>query len=221
MITKISIVALVIFSLVFFNIAEAQKKAKNDKKENFKTVTIGKQVWMKKNLDVTTYRNGDPIPQVTDGTAWANLKTGAWCYYSNDPAYGNTLGKLYNWYAVNDARGLAPTGWHVPTDAEWTTLTDCLGGEIIAGGKLKETGTSRWNSPNAGATNSSGFSAVPGGCRAFFVAFNTIDYFGFWWSTTVDDTTNTWGRSLLFNSASINSGKGYKGNGCSVRLVRD
>ncbi|MBK8080215.1 MAG: fibrobacter succinogenes major paralogous domain-containing protein [Saprospiraceae bacterium] len=120
------------------------------------TIQIGTQKWMSKNLDVAFYRNGDPIPQVTSPTAWAVLSTGAWCYYNNDPIQGNKYGKLYNWYAVNDPRGLAPQGWHIPSDAEWTTLEITLGGVSVAGGKMKEAGTLNWVSPNTGADNSSG-----------------------------------------------------------------
>ena len=133
------------------------------------TVTICDQVWMAKNLDVTTYRNGDVISQVTDPTAWNALTTGAWCYYNNDPANGTIYGKLYNWYAVNDPRGLAPTGWHIPTEGELIALSDCLGGQEVAGGKLKETGTAHWLSPNI-ATNETGFTALPGG--GFVKTFN-------------------------------------------------
>jgi len=129
------------------------------------SVQIGNQTWTLKNLDVSTYRNGDPIPQVQDNTAWANLSTGAWCYYLNNTANGTIYGKLYNWYAVNDPRGLAPNGYHIPTDAEWTTLTTYLGGSTLAGGKMKEAGSSHWLSPNTGATNSSGFKGLPGGFR--------------------------------------------------------
>jgi uncharacterized protein (TIGR02145 family) len=129
----------------------------------YHTVTIGTQVWMVENLKTTKYRNGDPIPNVT-GNAWAALTTGAYCWYNNDAAtYKATYGALYNWYAVADSRNIAPTGWHVPTDAEWTTLTTFLGGESVAGGKLKETGTNHWTSPNTGATNETGFTALPGG----------------------------------------------------------
>src|ERR1035437_4904310 len=128
------------------------------------SVTICTQSWMLKNLDVSTYRNGDLIPEVTDGSAWSALTAGAWCWYNNDSATNaSTYGKLYNWYAVNDPRGLAPTGWHVPSDAEWTTLSTCLGGNAVAGGAMKETGTTHWTSPNTGATNSSGFTGLPGG----------------------------------------------------------
>ena len=145
-------------------------------------VTIGTQTWMQKNLNVSKYSDGTLIPQVTDGTQWANLTTGAWCYYNNTTANGATYGKLYNWFAVvgiydaasanNPAlrKKLAPTGWHVPTDAKWTQLTDCLGGESVAGGKMKSTGTIQagtglWDDPNTAATNESGFTGLPGGIR--------------------------------------------------------
>ena len=128
------------------------------------SVTICSQVWMLKNLDVSKYRNGDDIPQVTDATTWANLTTGAWCYYENNTANGTVYGKLYNWFAVNDPRGLAPSGWHIPSQAEWVTLQNCLGND--PGGKVKETGTAHWNPPNTGATNSSGFTALPAGSRS-------------------------------------------------------
>jgi uncharacterized protein (TIGR02145 family) len=147
-------------------------------------VVIGTQKWMKVNLDVTTYRNGDIIPQVTDPTAWAGLTTGAWCYYNNDPKNGAIFGKLYNWYAVNDPRGLAPQGWHIPTDAEWTTLENFLGGNEKAGGKLKATGTSIWTIPNADATNETGYGSLPGGYRDNKGIFTQVGLFGYWWSAT-------------------------------------
>ncbi len=127
---------------------------------NLPSVTIGTQIWSTKNLDVARYRNGDPIPQVTNPTQWASTRTGAWCWYNNDSAtYASTYGRLYNWYALNDPRGLAPQGWHVPTDEEWTILTDYLGGLSLSGGKMKS--TTGWNAPNTGATNSSGFTGLP------------------------------------------------------------
>ena len=122
----------------------------------YDTVKIGSQFWMKQNLNTAHYRNGDIIPQITSTNLWATLYTGAWCWYNNDPAiYAATYGRLYNWYAVNDPRGLAPMGWHVPTDAEWTTLSTSLGGDAAAGGAMKETGTTHWTTPNTGATNCS------------------------------------------------------------------
>ena len=150
------------------------------------TVTIGSQVWTSKNLDVATYRNGDVIPQVQDPNAWENLTTGAWCYYDNDASNGTKYGKLYNWYAVNDPRGLAPKGYHIPTDAEWTQLSDYLGGESEAGTKMKS--TSGWVE-NGNGTNSSGFSGLPGGYRYYDGTFDDIGDYGYWWSSTEDGTT--------------------------------
>jgi uncharacterized protein (TIGR02145 family) len=170
------------------------------------SITIGGQQWMEKNLDVVTYSDGTVIPQVTDGTAWAALTTGAWCYYNNDVANGAIYGKLYNWYAVvgihdTDAatpnKVLAPAGWHVPTDAEWTTLTTELVGESVAGGKMKSVGTTRWTTPNTGATNESGFTGLPGGYRVTNGTFYTIRYSGLWWSSTQSGSTATaWNRDL-------------------------
>ena len=184
-------------------------------------ILICDQTWTNKNLDVATYRDGTPIPQVTDPTQWANLTTGAWCYYDNDPANGVIYGKLYNWYAVNDPRGLAPTGYHVPTDAEWTILTTCLGGETIAGGKMKSTGILLWASPNTDATNSSGFTGLPGGSRNMFGTFENIGFYDSFWSSTEQDSFNAWDRFLSYNND--NAGRGYinKKIGCSIRLIKD
>src|ERR1035437_5498763 len=186
-------------------------------------VTICSQVWKVKNLDVSTYRNGDPIPQVTDPTAWVALTTGAWCWYNNDSATNaSTYGKLYNGYSVNDPRGLAPTGWHVPSDAEWTTLSTCLGGDAVAGGAMKETGTTHWTSPNTGATNSSGFTGLPGGYRANPGIFTTVGNYGFWWSSTAYVTTNLWYRYLSYNDGTIFKDWLFnKQFGFSVRCLRD
>lgn len=184
-------------------------------------VKIGNQIWMAKNLDVITYRNGDPIPEVKDPAAWEKLTTGAWCYYKNDPANGAVYGKLYNWYAVNDPRGLAPKGWHLPADYEWTTLTSALGGEKIAGGKLKESGTTRWESPNKGATNESGFSALPGGYRSYSGDFSGIGHGGYWWSSTENSPSNAWDRHLNTINSYIHRGHSTKEYGFSVRCVRD
>jgi len=196
------------------------------------TVTICAQVWMTKNLDVTTYRNGDTIPQVTDPTAWANLTTGAWCYYYNDPANGPIYGKLYNWYAVNDTRGLAPTGWHVASDAEWNKLVKCIDPSADttcqscsqsagAGGAMKETGTSHWLSPNAGATNSSGFAGLPGGYRDYNGTFLNVGDNGYWWSSTESTTTVAWLRILFYFNSNVYRDNVSKSLGFSVRCLRD
>jgi uncharacterized protein (TIGR02145 family) len=157
------------------------------------TVTIGTQVWMGENLDVTTYQNGDPIPEVTDPAAWAALTTGAWCYLNNDPAYGPIYGKLYNWYAVNDPRGLGPVGYHVPTLTEYTTLGDYLGGQAVAGGALKEAGFTHWDSPNTGATNSSGWTGLPGYLRLSDGTFGALvlNTFGYWWTSSENSPGNS------------------------------
>jgi uncharacterized protein (TIGR02145 family) len=169
-------------------------------------VTIGTQIWQSINLKVTTYRDGTPIPQVTDPTAWTNLTTGAWCYYKNDPTNGSVYGKLYNWYAVAGIydtaslaspslrKQLAPIGWHIPTDEEWTTLTSFLGGINIAGGKMKDTYS--WATPNTGATNSSGFSGLAGGYRNNDGAFYDVGAVAWWWSSS---TYNV----LTYNNLSV------------------
>ena len=192
----------------------------------YPSVTICCQIWMSKNLDVTKYRNGDLIPQVTNEAAWRALTTGAWCYYNNDPAMGVIYGKLYNWYAVNDPRGLAPAGWHIPIDFEWTFLSKCLGGDPAAVAALKETGTTHWKSPNAGTTNSTGFTALPGGYRNIGGTFYRIGEGGYFWTATsaadVSRPTFAWLRYLSY----INSTPNHRTNnnmqdGYSVRCVKD
>ncbi len=188
---------------------------------NFETVKIGKQVWTKYNLNVSTYRNGDIIPEVKDPTEWAKLTTGAWCYYNNDPKNGKIYGKLYNWYAVNDPRGLVPEGYHVPTDNEWDTLITYLGGENIAGGKLKETGTLHWERPNADASNASNFTGLPGGCRSSSGTFNRIGGNGFWWSSSEGSAASALYRDLDYDYGGASSYDGNKECGVSVRCLRD
>ena len=194
------------------------------------SVTIGNQIWSNTNLDVTTYRDGTSIPQVTDPTAWANLTTGAWCYYTNITNIGTTYGRLYNWYAVagihdNDPNTpnkiLAPTGWHIATDAEWSTLTTYLGGENVAGGKMKSTGTTLWQTPNTAATNLSGFNGFPGGVRQFNGAFGYINANGYWWSSSELNSTDAWNRNLNYNSEMSFRNYVSKKEGLSVRLVKD
>ena len=201
----------------------------NNQMTHGQEVTIGKQTWMQKNLNVSKYRDGTPIPQVTNPNKWLHLKTGAWCYYENKTANGTIYGKLYNWYAVagihdNDPftpnKILAPQGWHVPSDAEWTTLTTFLG-EQVAGAKMKSTGTSLWISPNTAAANESKFTGLPGGYRFFNGTFYDIGGYGYWWSSSELSTTSAWGRSLNYNNGYAYSYDGYKENGFSVRCLRD
>ena len=182
-------------------------------------VTIGTQVWTSGNLDVATYRNGDVIPEVQDENAWAKLTTGAWCYYNNDSSNGTKYSKLYNWYAVHDPRGLAPNGYHIPTDEEWKKLTDYLGGESGAGTKMKS--TSGWDN-NGNGTNSSGFSGRPGGGRDVNGTFFLIGDDGYWWSSTGNGTDNAWFRGLDCNSNGVDRSSFYtKEAGFSVRCLRD
>lgn len=187
----------------------------------YQTITIGTQIWMKENLKVTHYRNGDAIPVVTDDASWAALTTGAICNYDNNLNNVAVYGKLYNWYAVSDTRNLAPDGWHVPSDAEWTTLTTYLGGELAAGGKMKETGTSHWVSPNTGATNSSGFTALPGGLRSNSGTFDNMGYFGHWWSSTWKECVRSWERSLTTDYGNLFSGDQDQKCGFSIRCIKD
>ena len=184
-------------------------------------IVIGTQQWMSNNLDVAYYRNGDPIPQVRDPGTWAALTTGAWCYLNNDSTLGSKYGKLYNWYAVNDPRGLAPQGWHIPTDVEWATLENALGGASIAGGQMKEAGTLTWAAPNYGGNNNSGFTALPGGARYFEGTFSYDGTSGIWWSSTESNTSIAWYSFLIYNNGNINRGLTYKIAGSSVRCLRD
>ena len=186
----------------------------------YKTIVIGTQEWMAENLKTSTYRNGDLIPNVTDNAQWTGLTSGAWCYYNNDPQFECPYGKLYNWYTVADSRNVCPEGWHVPTDAEWTTLTNYLGGESIAGGKMKSTGTQYWLYNNV-ADNSSGFSGLPGGVRGDSGAFSSIGYAGYWWSSTENDTYYAWYRFLDYSLGFVNRGNYFKSYGFSVRCLRD
>ena len=187
----------------------------------------------KRNLNVSRYSDGTTIPQVNDPTQWANLTTGAWCYYNNDPASAAVYGKLYNWYATagiynaaslsNPAlrKKLAPIGWHVPSYSEATQLIDCLGGTSIAGGKMKSTGTSLWQSPNTAATNESGFSGFPGGYRGYNGPFSNIGTNGAWWSSSETTSTNAWILDLNSNDGSTYSYNVDKNYGFSVRCKRD
>jgi len=191
----------------------------------YKTVNIGNQTWMAENLRSTHYQDGSTIPEVTDLNEWMFLSTGAYCFYDNDTINKNIYGAIYNWYTIADHRKICPAGWHVPSDSEWTILEDFLGGSSIAGMDLKESGSGHWMSPNAGATNLSGFSALPSGSR--YLSVNQ-DYLGMrfyclWWTSTeyILDTQSAWFRALhLFNSG-IERNTYWKIAGFSLRCVKD
>jgi uncharacterized protein (TIGR02145 family) len=194
----------------------------------YATVVLGNgQEWMAENLRTTTYANGDPIPNVTDNTAWTQLTTGAWAHYDNNASYENPYGKLYNWYAVSDPRNVCPTNWHVPTDAEWSTLVGYLDPtydpngfqSVTAGGKMKSTGTQYWIAPNTGATNESGFSGLPGGGRySLDGTFYGLGYGGYWWSASESGAELAWSRYLGYINAVINHVNANKRSGfrCGV-----
>jgi len=188
----------------------------------YPSVKIGDQVWMTENLNVSTFRNGDSIPQAQSEEAWRkageNFKP-AWCYFENKNEYG----KLYNWYAVNDPRGLAPQGWHVPKDEEWFKLISYLGGKNIAGQKMKS--TSRWRSisflKSGNGTNESGFTGLPFGKRGHFGNFSSIGVGGYWWSSSESDHKNASNLYLKYNNGNIFNCSLFKKNGFSVRCIRD
>jgi uncharacterized protein (TIGR02145 family) len=180
----------------------------------YKTIVIGTQEWMAENLNTSIYRNGDAIPTDLDDVEWSVTTSGAWVYYNNDASYGCPYGKLYNWYTCVDARQLCPVGWHVPTDAEWTVLTSYLGGEDVAGGKMKTTGT-------FSATNSSGFSGAPGGSRYYYGEYYYIGDGGWWWSSSQYDTDRGWYRFLYSSGGFASRGSDPKRSGSSVRCLRD
>lgn len=186
----------------------------------YHTVIIGTQSWMVENLKTTKYCDGTAIPNVTDSTAWSALTTGAWCYYNNDIINNTVYGKLYNWYAVTTAL-LCPTGWHIPTDTEWILLSDYLGGVDVAGGKLKETGITHWKTPNTSATNSTGFTALPGGYRNGNGSFDLNGEAGYWYTATEDITYGAWYIYMGFEFASMGKFSWTKREGYSVRCLKD
>ena len=225
-------------------------------------VKIGKQTWMSKNLDVSTFRNGEQIPQAKDAAQWkyaAENKISAWCYYEFNESNGKKYGKLYNWFAVSDSRGLAPNGYHIPSDAEWTILTDFLGGSDIAGKKMKskdgwksyEEGGKKscpdcadWTDEyknkvpchsckdsryvktpivtlNGNGDNSCGFNALPGSGCNYDGSFDGITEAGYFWSSSEDDTSNSWNRNLLSSNTKVKRNSNDKNNGFSVRCIKD
>jgi len=205
---KINLVAVTLFCLSLTGI-NAQT-AKDYDGSLYKTVSIGKQVWLAENLKTTHYRNGDPIPEAKTSLEWEDCykkEKGAWCYYNNDPTNGKKYGKLYNWYAVNDSRGLAPVGMHIPSHKEWQTLITNIGGESVAFPKLK---------------SSTGFAALPGGERYYKdCSFLKNGEIGFWWSSTKEDTYNAWYHALHFGYSQVGSDNGGMNTGFSIRCVRD
>ena len=198
----------------------------------YRTVTIGTQVWMAENLKVTHYRNGDAITNVTDSATWAGLTTGAYCEYDNNPNNVAVYGRLYNWYAVSDSRNIAPVGWHVPSDEEWKQLEMYIGMSQIQadaehwrgtneGGKLKESGTTHWSSPNTGATNESGFSALPVGFRFVDGGYRELSMNVNFWTSTAWDGSVAWHRFLYYINSDVYRGHDSYRYGFAIRCVKD
>jgi uncharacterized protein (TIGR02145 family) len=181
----------------------------------YTTVTIGTQIWMLQNLKVTHYRNGDAITNVTDNT-WATLTTGAYCNYNNKDSLANVYGRIYNWHAAADSRNICPSGWHIPSKDEFNTLVSSVGGPSVASGALKEAGTSHWASPNTDATNSSGFTALPGGD-----GFHNLYKIGYWWSSTSYDNLNSIYIGLYSYTNSFQMDVAPKTAGSSIRCIHD
>jgi len=211
-------------SISFKSIAQESTETVQDICGNvYPIITIGKQVWMKEDLKTTRYSNGDSIgttiPATLDITNEPTPKY-QWAYDGNE-SNAETYGRLYTWYAATDDRNICPTGWHVPSDADWSTLTTYLAGEYIAGGKLKETGIIHWKSPNTEATNESGFRALPGGYRYGNGTFYDIGGTGNWWSSTEVSANNAWCYTMYNNLRNVNKHYGKKTNNLSVRCVRD
>ena len=187
---------------------------------NYGTVSIGGKTWMSENLRVSHYRNGDPIPEVHDSPSWSTSVTGAWSNYEHREENGRQSGKLYNWHAVNDPRGLAPEGWHVATDREWTELAESLGGEEHAGEALKASG--KWSGSATAASSASGFDALPSGARRDTDgAFVLLGEFARFWTSTGSDKARAYGRAMEYYDGALRRGEVKKENGFSVRCVRD
>jgi uncharacterized protein (TIGR02145 family) len=189
----------------------------------YPVVTIGTQKWMAENLRTSRYHDGSAIPNVTDDDSWNMLTTGARCNYNNNSGLDEQYGKLYNWYSVADSRLLCPAGWHVPADTEWTKLTDFLGGASVAGGKMKA--IQGWTEPNTGATNESGFTALPAGGRYPFASepFKYLGRDGYWWSSTPSQSnqSNAFSRGIDYSAKYVGRGNDNKLAGLSVRCVKD
>ena len=181
----------------------------------YESVIIGDQEWMVQNLRTTEYSDGTPITNVTGDSQWKNLITGAWCYYDNDSKYDTTYGKLYNWYAVETGK-LCPTGWYVPTDAEWTVLADYLSSNGSSGTDLKS--TSGWEASKNG-TDNYGWKAFPGGFRRIYSEFEDIGNFAFWWASNATSMGDGWGVSLEYND--MNKVEEDKVRGHSVRCLKE
>ncbi len=183
----------------------------------YKTIVIGAQTWMAENLRSVKLNDGTNIPFVPEINKWTSLITPGYCWYNGD---STGYGAIYNWYTVNTGK-LCPEGWHVPSDVEWTELTDFLGGLSVAGGLLKETGLTHWISPNTGASNESGFTGVPTGYRSYSGTFNSTGRYSYWWTSTELSPTGAWYRDVYYGYDSVDRSNGSKKTGANLRCVKD
>jgi uncharacterized protein (TIGR02145 family) len=220
-------VSLLFIFILFFTLNSSCKKDEDPSQPTvtdidgnvYKTVKIGSQVWMKENLKTTKYNNGDPIPNVTLWTPWLIATEGAFCHYQNMASWTETYGLLYNWFAVGDARQICPSGWHIPAKSEWEALVNFVGGETVAGNKLKEKGTAHWKGPNSGATDTYGFAALPGGYRTG--EFNPPGDYAIWWSATAQSPDDAWILTLIANNTNAYIERQGKIAGHAVRCIKD
>jgi len=215
-------IALLLIGLTFVTVKNQSQTVTDYDGNVYDTVMIGTQSWLKQNLRTTHYNNGVAIPDVTSNSAWASVSTGARCYYDNDSVANDSLyGPLYNWFAVSSNNNLCPAGWHIPTNLEWETTETSLGGAMIAGGKMKESGTLHWLSPNTGASNSTDFTGLPGGMRdPVNNNFRNFGENGLWWTSTAIGT-NAYSTYMWNQFAGIDHNLTPKRYGFSVRCIKD
>jgi len=188
----------------------------------YQTVQIGGQLWMAENLKVTHYSDSSEITYIINNEDWGSYDEGQYGVYDNDPANADIYGNLYNFAVVDDSRGVCPPGWHVPSDEEYTILTDYLGGESVAGGKMKEAGTEHWNSPNSGATNESGFTGFPAGYRFYSNGFySSMGFYGYFWSSSEYASYSAWFRALYYHHSSVLRYANDRQEGFSIRCIKD
>lgn len=211
-----------IFLSYFATSIKAQEAVIDIDRNTYRIVNIGKQKWMAKNLKVTHYNDSTIIPLVIDNDRWSNLTRGAYCVSENNTKkYIDTYGLLYNFYAVNNSRGLCPKGWHVPTASEWKTLIDYLGGDKIAGGQMKKSDSNLWKTTNKNVNNNSGFSALPAGGSGRSGGIGEVGNYATWWSSTLEDSTYSWHWGVYPDKNEIRFNPGHNASGFSVRCIKD
>ena len=211
------------FVFSYSNFAQNQRDSVTDSDNNvYHTVAIGNQIWIVENLKTTHYNNGDPIPNISNPTQWSYQTVGTYCDYKNKPKNSEIYGRLYNWYAMNDSRKICPSGFHVPTSAEWDTLIVFLGDSIKAVRRMKETGSMHWKGANESSNNSSGFTALPGGFRAFEGTFVVLGKGAYWWASNANKDNEGYYTFIFSGRATIGRDTGAdKEPGHSVRCIKD